>query len=79
MFIYVLKPEINIRCLSSVILSMYLFLIIIYLFYYYLYIQVFILFTTYVKKSIHGAGEMAQWVRAPDCFSKGPEWTFVAG
>jgi hypothetical protein len=21
-----------------------------------------------------GAGEMAQWVRAPDCFSEGPEF-----
>ena len=26
------------------------------------------------KKSIIGAGEMAQWVRAPDCSSKGPEF-----
>jgi hypothetical protein len=26
------------------------------------------------KKTKQGAGEMAQWVRAPDCFSEGPEF-----
>jgi hypothetical protein len=25
-------------------------------------------------KKIGGAGEMAQWVRAPDCSSEGPEF-----
>jgi hypothetical protein len=27
-----------------------------------------------VKSTREGAGEMAQWVRAPDCSSKGPEF-----
>jgi hypothetical protein len=27
-----------------------------------------------VLKTKKGAGEMAQWVRAPDCSSKGPEF-----
>jgi hypothetical protein len=27
-----------------------------------------------IKKNEFGAGEMAQWVRAPDCSSKGPEF-----
>jgi hypothetical protein len=26
------------------------------------------------KKTYHGAGEMAQWVKAPDCSSKGQEF-----
>jgi hypothetical protein len=26
------------------------------------------------KKTEYGAGEMAQWVRAPDCSSEGPEF-----
>jgi hypothetical protein len=28
----------------------------------------------WVKKLTWGAGEMAQWVRAPDCSSEGPEF-----
>jgi hypothetical protein len=27
-----------------------------------------------IKKKSFGAGEMAQWVRAPDCSSEGPEF-----
>jgi hypothetical protein len=27
-----------------------------------------------VSKGFEGAGEMAQWVRAPDCSSEGPEF-----
>jgi hypothetical protein len=27
-----------------------------------------------IKKIRDGAGEMAQWVRAPDCSSEGPEF-----
>jgi hypothetical protein len=34
----------------------------------------FFSFLAAVKKFIEGAGEMAQWVRAPDCSSKGPEF-----
>jgi hypothetical protein len=26
------------------------------------------------QKQLSGAGEMAQWVRAPDCSSEGPEF-----
>ena len=29
---------------------------------------------SYTEKHIRGAGEMAQWVRAPDCSSKGPKF-----
>jgi hypothetical protein len=29
---------------------------------------------SHIKKKKLGAGEMAQWVRAPNCSSKGPEF-----
>jgi hypothetical protein len=32
------------------------------------------LYTTALKKEKHRAGEMAQWVRAPNCSSEGPEF-----
>jgi hypothetical protein len=31
-------------------------------------------FLANIKKIIMGAGEMAQWVRAPDCSSEGPKF-----
>jgi hypothetical protein len=38
-----------------------------------LHILYMVLFYSFKKKS-KGAGEMAQWVRAPDCSSEGPEF-----
>jgi hypothetical protein len=36
--------------------------------------DLFIIIYTIIYKYTVGAGEMAQWVRAPDCSSEGPEF-----
>jgi hypothetical protein len=32
------------------------------------------IYSIVLKSKISGAGEMAQWIRAPDCSSEGPEF-----